>query len=263
MTEGALELPLLPQVAVEVLSLTSRDDSDPRRLSDLLQHDPAMTAHILRIANSPLYRARTPIDSLPQALVRIGFAQVRQMALIVACKQRVFRAKGFEADVHRAFRHSLGAALYARAIAHARRRDEDEAFLAALLHDVGRPILLQAVADGHEGLLRLSDRPAVLGVVASMHARAGASLARSWRLPSRVTEAIAEHHDAEIGAAPGDLTMLVALADDLAHYALDPDSKVPAPTVHWTLPRLNLAPEALAEALAMRAPLVETLQAIA
>jgi putative nucleotidyltransferase with HDIG domain len=261
-TGGALELPLLPQVAVEVLSLTSRDDSDPRRLSDLLRHDQAMTAHILRIANSPLYRPRTPIDSLPQALARIGFAQIRQIALVVACRQRVFRVKGFEPDVHRAFRHSLGAAIYAREIARARRRDEDEAFLAGLLHDVGRPILFQAVADVHDGL-RLADRPAVLSVIAELHATVGASLARRWGLPLRVTEAIRDHHDAATAVSPPELTLLVTLADDLSHYALDADRAGASPATHWTLPRLSLPPDMIDSALSTRQALMETLQSIA
>jgi putative nucleotidyltransferase with HDIG domain len=259
---GALELPLLPQVAAEVLSLTSRDDSDARRLSDLLRHDQAMTAHVLRIANSPLYRPRVPIDSLPQAMARIGFSQIRQIALIVSCRQRVFKVKGFEPDVHRAFRHSLGAALYARDIARARRRDEDEAFLAGLLHDVGRPVVLQAIADAHDGL-KLSDRPAVLSVAADMHATVGGSLARRWSLPARVTEAIAAHHDTGAGATAQELTLLVALADELSHLALDDDKGGTLPATHWTLPRLSLPPDTLEAILPARQTLVETLQTIA
>jgi putative nucleotidyltransferase with HDIG domain len=247
---------------MEVLSLTGRPDSDPKRLAELLRSDPAMTAHILRIANSPFYRPRTPIDSLPQAITRLGFVQVGQIALVVACKQRVFRAKGFEADVHRAFRHSLGAALYAREIARARRRDEEEAFLAALLHDIGRPILLQAVADAEEGV-KLADKPAVLAVVAAMHARAGASLARRWGLPGAVTEAIADHHQGDTGGALRDLTMLVALADDLAHVALDPHPESAMPATHWAVPRLNLPPQTLEQAWSTRPSLLATLQSIA
>src|SRR5258708_12287382 len=144
---GGLELPLLPEVAAEVVALTASEDSDTGRRAEVSRRDASMTAHGLRLANSPLYRPRSPIVSLQQALSRLGMSQIRQIALTVSCKQRVFRARGYEAEVHRTFRHSFATGLMAQEIAPARGWNAEEAFLPGLLHDVGRPVLLQAASD--------------------------------------------------------------------------------------------------------------------
>jgi putative nucleotidyltransferase with HDIG domain len=262
----ALELPLLPQVAMEVLALASNENSDARHLADLLRRDQAMTAHVLRIVNSPLYRSRTPIDSLPQAMSRLGLAKIRQIALVISCKQRVFRVKGFEPEVYKSFRHSLATALYAQEIARVRHSPEEEAFLAGLLHDVGRPVLLQAVADLQMDV-RLIDAPAVLAVIAELHARVGGMLGRKWGLPMRVTEAIEHHHDPVVSGASNPLPLLVNLADELASTALDAndgaDGADGGPTTHWTLAPLRLTPDALAQVISQKGILMQTLQAVA
>jgi putative nucleotidyltransferase with HDIG domain len=258
MKAGALELPLLPRVAMDVLALTSNENADTEELAELLHRDQSMTAHVLRIVNSPLYRTRNPIDSLPQALNRLGFARVREIAMVIACKQRVFRARDFGPEVYRAFRHSLATALFAQEVARSIHVDTEEAFLAGLLHDIGRPVLLQAVADLHAES-RLMDTPAVMAVVAELHTQVGGLLARKWNLPERVCEAIAHHH--EPFASPSTaLPLLVNLADDLSAFAND--SKDDIATTHWTLTHLNVMPEAFAEVLAQRPVLVQTMETL-
>jgi putative nucleotidyltransferase with HDIG domain len=260
---GALELPLLPEVASEVIALTSTQNSDSRRLAEVIRRDASMSAHVLKLANSPLYRPRSPIVSLQQALSRLGMTQIRQIALTVSCKQRVFRARGYEAEVHRAFRHCFAAALLAQELARVRRWNVEEAFLAGLLHDVGRPILLQAVAD-IQSSQRPVDRRVVLAVVGELHSLVGVTLARKWSLPVRVAETIGCHHDPLSAGAVAQLAMLTSFADDLSHVVLEPNAEDEAALKeHPMLPHLNLYPEELATLLAFREDLGETLQAVA
>ena len=260
---GALELPLLPEVASEVMALTAQENSDARRLADVIRRDASMAAHVLRLANSPLYRPRAPIVSLQQALSRLGMAQIRQIALTVSCKQRVFRARGYEAEVHKVFRHAFAAALVAQEIARARRWNVEEAFLAGLLHDVGRPVLLQAIAD-ISLVLRPGDRQAVLAVVTEQHAVVGGSLARKWALPPRVADAITHHHQAIEGASVSQLSVLTGFADDLSHCILEPQPEEEARIrEHPLLLNLNLYPDELAGLLALGNDLGVTLQAVA
>jgi len=260
---GALELPLLPQVATQVLAMASNEDSDARQLADLLRKDPAMTAHVLRVVNSPFYRARASIDSLEQATRRLGHMKVRQIALVIACKQRVFRARGFEPEVYKSFRHSLAAAFFAERIARVRQVDQEPAFVAGLLHDVGRPVLLQAVVD-LDADARVTDAPAVLAVVAELHTLVGGMLAQKWRLPAQLAAAIAYHHDPLACPSSSPLPMIVNLADDLAVGALEttdlPDA---GRKTHWTLPYLGIGAAAVELLVAQRSVLLESLQAVA
>jgi putative nucleotidyltransferase with HDIG domain len=247
---GELPLPLLPETAAQVLAMVDRPTCDAWRLSELVRRDPAMTAHVMQIAGSPVYATATKVTSLQQAIGRLGFATISQLALAVAAKARVFSVKGYDAEVRVAFKHALATALFAQEIARLRRSTVDVAFLAGLFHDFGQPVLLQALVDlaGGEAV----DRADVLAAVEAKHAEVGAALVVKWQMPAKVAEAVRLHH----APAGCELAALVALADHFAHGRAEP----PPPELAVAL---NMYPEDV-EAIAARAPQVfETAQVIA
>ncbi len=218
---GAFELPVLPETVTEVLRLTHDPATTAKKLAATVERDPALAAHVLRIVNSPLHRSPMPIRSAEQAIVRIGFAEVRSMALTVACKTRVFAVKGFEADVRRSFRHSLATALFAAELTRGGVMGREEAFLTGLLHDVGEPILLQLAVDLATQHGETVPRAALLSEVHALHAEVGARLLRLWKLSDLAADLTLLHHAPE--AAPPQLApsaRLIALADELADVAL-------------------------------------------
>jgi putative nucleotidyltransferase with HDIG domain len=206
---GALPLPVLPEVASQVLGLVQRPDCDTARLAEVLRRDPAMTAHVMAIAASPIYAGATKSSSLHQAIGRLGFATLTQIVLAVASEARVFAVPGFAAEVKASFQHALATALFAQEIAKARRSTVDVAFLAGLFHDFGQPVLLQALVDLAPG----ADHADVLTEVEIAHAAVGARLVTKWSMPARVAEAVERHH----APAGCELATIVALADDFAH----------------------------------------------
>lgn len=217
--QGSLELPLLPDVAREVLLITTEEDCDPRRLADLIRRDASMAGNLMQIANSALYRPSVPIVSLQQAISRLGLLAIRQIAMIITCKTRIFHVPGYEQTVRALFEHSLATALVAQELARQKRLNVEEAFLAGLLHDIGRPVALQTLVDlGHQTHTPL---PAAV-VTASLdqcHPALGALLVQRWDLPVALAEAIGHHHDPlAAGAAP--LLALLMLSDELAHLLL-------------------------------------------
>jgi putative nucleotidyltransferase with HDIG domain len=245
------------------MALSTSDDSDSRQLADVIRRDAAMSAHILRLANSPLFRPRTPIVSLQQALSRLGMTQVRQVAFAIACKQRVFRARGYQSEVYGSFQHSFAAALAAQEIARSKRWNVEEAFLAGLLHDVGRPVLLQAIVDV-VGPERSLPRNAVLAAVADLHAGVGGMLAEKWGLPARIGDAITFHHQPLSSRIAPQLTVLVSFAEDL-HSAMSTGDADAVQTLseHPLVAHLNLYPDELSALVSRRKDFVETLQAVA
>ncbi|MEC4671956.1 MAG: HDOD domain-containing protein, partial [Nitrospirota bacterium] len=82
--KGELRLPLLPQVAHQVMTLTNDPDSDVTRLASLIQQDQALAGQILSVANSPAYMPRSPIVSLQQAVAWLGMKHLADMALMVS-----------------------------------------------------------------------------------------------------------------------------------------------------------------------------------
>ena len=109
---GTIELPLLPGVVAEILYLTSDDDSEASRIVALVHQDSALAGHVLRIANSPAYMARTPIVTLQQAITRLGMATLRDITLASSLQCGVFRVPDRDQvldDLVRRGRHLVGA----------------------------------------------------------------------------------------------------------------------------------------------------------
>jgi putative nucleotidyltransferase with HDIG domain len=246
---GELPLPLLPETAAQVLAMVDRPTCDAHKLSELVRRDPAMTAHVMQIAASPVYATSVKVSSLQQAIGRLGFATISQLALADAAKARVFSVKGYDTELRAAFKHALATALFAQEIARLRRSTVDVAFLAGLFHDFGQPVLLQALVD----LAGDAGRDDVLAAVEAKHAEVGAALVVKWQMPAKVAEAVRLHH----APAGCELAALVALADHFAHARTD---VAPPPELAVAL---NMYPEDL-ETIAKRAPQVfETAQVIA
>ena len=261
--QGTLELPVLPEVAAEVVAATGREECDLRALAELVRRDQAMATHFLRVANSALYLPKTKIVSLQQALSRLGTGAIREIALVISVKTRTFQVRGYERQLKEQFRHSLGAALFAQEIARMRRHNVEEAFLSGLLHDVGRPVLLQAVVDLHKacGLSPASD--AVEAAASADHAGVGAALIAKWSLPAALAETIRFHHTPD-RASEKKGSMMAALADDLAHHTLDAEPRDEAIVRgHPALDVLNLYPADVDKLLDLRQRVVDMVTTIA
>lgn len=219
--DGEMELPLLPDVATKVIQATQNENTSPKDLAELIKRDQAMAAHILRVANSSLFASAVPIVSLQQAVSRMGFFQLREMALLIACKSKIFDIRGFEKEVSAMFRHSLGAAIYAQNIARIRKANVEEAFMCGLLHDIGRPVVLQKIADLDTKLGVIPTSLAIKATLDQHHAKVGMELAQRWALPERLGLTILHHHDATPPDNVRDLAFTTQLADELSRLAVD------------------------------------------
>jgi len=259
---GNLELQLLTGVAMEITSAAGKEDVDTRTIADMLKRDAALLAHVLRIVNSPVYSPRAQIVSLQQAVARVGAIKIREIALIIACKTGVFKVKGYEKEIDDVFKHCIGTALFAQEIARNTRNNVEDAFLCGLLHDVGRPVLLQAVLTLLREAKATPDRDAVLGLVNELHEAAGSALAKAWTLPDTVVVALAKHHAPrpELESVP---VRIVALADRFAHLALEGGALTSeAVAGHPSLAALEIYPDVLDKIVKRAGVVKETLGAL-
>jgi putative nucleotidyltransferase with HDIG domain len=256
---GSLELPLLPGVAMEITSAAAKEDVDTRTIADMLKRDAALSAHVLRIVNSPLYSPRAQIVSLQQAVSRVGAVKIREIALIIACRTGVFKAKGYEKEIDGVFSHSIGTALFAQEIARQTRNNVEDAFLCGLLHDVGRPVLLQALVTSLRDAKAVVDRESVLSLVTELHEAAGSALAKAWSLPDSVITAIAKHHapHPEQESVP---VRIVSLADRFAHLASEHVTlSAEAVLGHPALAALEIYPDVLDKIIKRSSVIQETI----
>ena len=241
---AALTLPMLPDVAAEVLQLVQSDTTDAARLSSIVHRDQALASHLLRIANSPAYRPRSPIVSLQQAVARLGLTTLGEIALSVSVRGNLFRAAGYEAYLRDLWRHSALAGSFAKEIARARRQNVESAFLCGLLHDLGRPVLLAELV----GLASKAQLPltqgAALATLDALHAIVGGALAQLWQLPESVVMSLRHHHAPADAPAAADAVHMTSLADELARWAAGEREK-DAVRAFPSVERLNLYPDAM------------------
>lgn len=220
--EGEIGLPVLSATACRVMAACQDEHSELRELAELVTHDQSLATHVLRVANSVGFAPKAPIQSLRQAIARLGLSTVSDIAIAVAIKQRVFTVPGHEARIRQLWLHSTACACFAKDIAQLLGGDQDSAFLGGLLHDVGMPIVMQAVCD----LARERGTAPVSAAVMEeamreFHCDFGTRVIQRWHLGPQVLSAIQHHHD-PLGAQHfRDEVLTITLADELAYWAPD------------------------------------------
>ncbi len=223
-----VEFPPYPAISLRIASLVRGGDFGLDELARLVTSDQALAADLLRVANSAVYAQGQPTASIPQAVARVGAAELSRIALASALGATAL-AKGPLAVLRRrTWRDALSSALLCRELARVRGLEADVAFTCGLLHDFGRVIAIGAIEriSAGGGLARARSRPMPAdfwdAVVDRHHVALGVTLAARWELPEVVADAIALHHDDELDdAASPDLLDVVQIVDPLVQLLRD------------------------------------------
>ena len=257
--EREIELPLLPEVASRIVAMCEDDDTDLREVKRALEQDPSLASNFLRIANSSLYASNDSIVSLQQAVNRLGLNTTRTIALSASLRGGVFSVPAHEDRVRAIWHHSVVCASFAREIARRLRSNVEGAFLCALLHDIGQPIVLQAALAAPESLAKRPISPELLeSAMREFHADIGGRLIQAWRLADWTVAAVTHHHRPELAAPFENEARLVRLADLLAHWALDGEANPEDfPVTDPVVEQLGLYRESVEELLALRSAVLE------
>ncbi len=209
------EPPELPATAQQVLSMSQRSDVEIEQIVELLENDPMLTARVLRIAGSAMYTGAVKIDSLHNAIMRLGLATVRDVVVQVAMNMRVFRCEAYSGSMERLRLHSQASAHIARVVCKYCSIDAEFAFLAGLLHDVGIAGILVALGEG-KGRKKPPDLAVLWPAIHQAHTEAGSLMAKLWEFPPELPYVLEAHHRVEIDGYPHPMAAAVALADQLA-----------------------------------------------
>jgi len=258
-----LELPVLSDTAMQVLAIADEENVDAKTLADILQRDQALASHVLRVSNSAAYAPKEPIVSLQQAISRMGFPTVREIAVSVAVRAKVFDVPGHRVRVRQLWMHSAATAVFAREVARLRRQNVEAGFLCGLLHDVGKPMVAQVLADEAQKHTDRPIPPVILeAAMDAFHVELGSRMVRHWKLPAWVVGAIEGHHDFRTKGEHADLARLTNLADELSHWALtegynQDDFPAELPIVR----ALGMYADDLVKLLDMRGPVIEVVEA--
>ncbi|WP_018409794.1 HDOD domain-containing protein [Methyloversatilis thermotolerans] len=216
-------LPPLPEVVAELIPMLGQEQVHGAQLARTVGRDPALAGATLKLANSSFFGLTGRVASMQDAITLIGVNAVRNMLLILGMRDALKPACG-TVDVHDFWLHALETGAAARALARPHDACGDEAFLAGLLHDLGKLVQVCSYPDGFARISaqvaqsRCSWRQAESETDCPGHEACGAMLAHAWRLPPVLALVMSGHHMPD-GDAPL-LVHRVHLANLIAHVAI-------------------------------------------
>lgn len=216
------DLPPLPEVACRIFELTVDKEIDARRLSDLIEKDQALTARMLRAANSALYYRTQEVKTVRKAAVQLGNQRVQSLAIEAALMPIVSQGRWGRP----LWEHALGVGVASREIARAvQYNDIEGVFVAGLLHDIGKSLFSSQHPElfaeclklvKHDGELSTID--AEMATFGLAHTQAGTLVVIYWRLPAELSEVILHHHQPESSTLCTELCAIVNLADEICKH---------------------------------------------
>ena len=217
------DLPAMPDLAFKVMRLVDDPQTSIADLARVLSADQAMTARLLKIANSAFFGASRRVATVTDAIVLLGMRTVRNMTLALKCQDLFLAAlPGYAMQQGDLWRHSFCCAYAAQHLAkRSGYRVVEEAFVGGLLHDIGKVVIntyLQAEFN-RIAALSLTERIAFMdaerAVLGFDHAEVGGRVLERWHLPPTLVDCVRYHHAPLAQPTPTPLTALVHVADVL------------------------------------------------
>jgi putative nucleotidyltransferase with HDIG domain len=215
------QLPSLPTVVYELIEVCKDPNATMAMVEDVIRADQSLTARLLKLVNSAFFALSSRVSTIHHAAVILGMDALRNTAIAVCTYETLSGCHDNPQFDRRAFwEHAAAVGILSKALAEvAKYKKTDEAFVAGLLHDLGKVVLDKYFPDEFARALAMCSSkqiPLVAceeEVLGFHHCRAGAEVARQWRFPEQLVTAIERHHDP---ASDGALCAMVALADEMA-----------------------------------------------
>ncbi len=227
-TQDIDNLVSLPSVGVRVNEMVNNPSSSATDIGKVISQDPALTARLLRIANSPTYGLSTQVDTVSRAVAVIGIKRIRDLVLATSTITAFDKIPNELVTMENFWRHSLYCGLAAHLLAEQRRsKNAETLFIAGLLHDIGQLVIFRKLPqEAKQALLLSIEGPDELALHKSErqimgfdHAQVGAELLRHWHFPELLIECVEFHHAPELAQKYPVETAIVHIANSIATLA--------------------------------------------
>lgn len=216
----SLVLPSLPEMALRIRKCEQDPNLDVLGLTHAIEHDPATTAQLIRIANSPLLRREVKVADLSKAISLLGISYCTKVAISLSTKQ-LFNSKDPSSakKMREIWQQSLSVACYCYVLANKAKLVPEEAFLAGLLHQIGAlPIITVADKDGGYSADELNQ------TINEIHPMLGESILTHWQFPRSIADIPQSYLDHHRYVNQIDLCDLVTVAQN---QLCQPEEKKP------------------------------------
>ena len=226
------DLPTLPAIAMEVNKmLQDYDNTDLGILKDRIEMDQAITAKILKLANSAFFGVRSKVTSISHAITLLGFNTIRNAIISVSIMDALStNGETSEFNIKDFWKHSVAVAVVSRYIAEQTRLySPDDCFIGGLLHDIGKIVMLKQFP---ELFFRIFNNckekdqcffDIEKEEISVSHAYMGYYLAKKWQLPLQLADVIRYHHTYSNNAREYNFMIVVGGADTIVNAASNPE----------------------------------------
>jgi len=199
--KGVATLPSLPAIALRIIQEIRKDKSSLKDLADIISYDPALTAKILRIANSAFYALPYKVDSIDRAVHILGLEALKNIALSFAIVKGLKRNLVDEFDHELFWKRSITSAVSAEMIAAKLNMKREDTFVTPLLMDIGVLVMYLVRPDDYLTVINkkratdLHTCESEAAVFGFDHQEVGSEILKKWGLPESIFMPIAYHHD--------------------------------------------------------------------
>ncbi len=201
LVKGVVKLISLPEIYIRVSQALEDENHNAKQLGDIIGHDPALTARILRIVNSAYYSLTNQVELVSRAVSVIGEDDLRNLVLATSAVDTFKRIPNQLVDIDLFWRHSVHTGIVARLLSkYCNILHGERLFVAGMLHDIGKLVLYFKEPElSQQVLLKAADTDGQLynaekEIIGFTHADVGAALIDAWKLSDTLKEVIAHHH---------------------------------------------------------------------
>lgn len=218
------EFATLPTVAAKVLSLLEDENVDLRNLARVIEADPSLTLKLLRVANSPLYATRTEVNSIHQAIMKLGLSRLTNIVLGVSIFSKFLLSAHNDALslMEKFWWHASCTGMIAKSLSvKLDKFFKENEFIGGLLHDIGKLAMIQYNSNDYKRVVDLveadsTDLEAEMQIFGTTHVEVGAEIAKLWKLPPELTTIITYHHNPSAAPQFKELVAAVRIPDMLS-----------------------------------------------
>jgi len=225
MIQGINQISTLPMIYARINELIDNPTSSASNVGKIISGDQGLTVRLLKLVNSAFYGFPSKIDTVSRAVTIIGFKQLRELVCATSVLG-MFKDLGNDVSLNMEdfWKHSIACGLTSRILAiYGRQENPESFFVAGLLHDIGRLILLEKYSEKYKTVFSVANEKNLLVFEAEMdifgftHAAVAKELVSFWNLPHNLQGAVGYHH--EPGRVEDNSTYadIVHIADILVH----------------------------------------------
>jgi putative nucleotidyltransferase with HDIG domain len=222
--KGNIEVPILPEVANKTLIMAQSAESNAMDIANLIQSDQSLAGHVMRIANSAAYTPLANLVSLQQAVARLGMGIMSEIALTAAIGTKFFHTPGYDGYVETVWQHAIATSQWAKEIARHCRGNVEVAFLAGLLHSIGRPTTLQIILEQAKSQQIALSEEKVHHLEDTFCQKVRDVVVSEWKMPALVVQAISGFEEDDSVLASHQNAAIVSAAVSFANNMLDTEN---------------------------------------